>query len=114
LGCGLEKRYINLVYQPIVEADGSVSGIFAEGHDVTHQKRAETALRQLNEILEQQVKERTYERDLVWRIGPAGAEVRIRSGAGDRYRTSRPIGVRAGTTCDEDTAGDRRRICNRR
>ncbi|MCB8820478.1 PAS domain-containing protein [Microvirga rosea] len=64
----LEKRFLNLVYQPIVEADGSISGIFAEGHDVTHQRRAEKALRQLNETLEQQVRERTHERDLVWRM----------------------------------------------
>nr|WP_245435590.1 response regulator [Microvirga calopogonii] len=64
----MEQRFLNLVYQPIIEADGSVSGIFAEGHDVTHQMRAEQALRQLNETLEQQVKERTYERDLVWRM----------------------------------------------
>src|SRR5690606_31900360 len=67
-GGPLEKRFLNLVYQPIVEADGSVSGIFAEGHDVTHQLRAEKALRQLNETLEQQVRERTYERDAVWRM----------------------------------------------
>ncbi|WQO29905.1 PAS domain-containing protein [Microvirga lotononidis] len=67
-GGPLERRFLNLVYQPIVEADGSVSGIFAEGHDVTHQMRAEKALRQLNETLEQQVRERTFERDAVWRM----------------------------------------------
>jgi PAS domain S-box-containing protein len=64
----LEKRFVNLIYQPIVEADGSISGIFAEGHDVTHQMRAENALRQLNETLEQKIRERTLERDLVWRM----------------------------------------------
>ena len=68
LGGPLEKRFLNLVYQPILNADGSVSGIFAEGHDVTHQLRAENGLRRLNETLEQQVKERTHERDLVWRM----------------------------------------------
>jgi PAS domain S-box-containing protein len=67
-GGPLEKRFVNLIYQPIVEADGSTSGIFAEGHDVTHQVRAENALRQLNETLEQRIRERTLERDLVWRM----------------------------------------------
>jgi len=67
-GAPREKRYVNLIYQPIVEVDGSISGIFAEGHDVTHQMRAENALRQLNETLELKIRDRTLERDLVWRM----------------------------------------------
>ncbi|MGE4336831.1 MAG: putative bifunctional diguanylate cyclase/phosphodiesterase, partial [Pigmentiphaga sp.] len=31
----LEQRYIDLVYQPIREPDGEISGIFVQGHDVT-------------------------------------------------------------------------------
>jgi len=31
----LEQRYIDLVYQPIRESDGKISGIFVQGHDVT-------------------------------------------------------------------------------
>ncbi|MCJ2184332.1 PAS domain-containing protein [Novosphingobium sp. 1949] len=31
----LERRYVDLVYQPILEAD-AVTGIFVQGHDVTH------------------------------------------------------------------------------
>ncbi|GJD39338.1 Sensor histidine kinase RcsC [Methylobacterium bullatum] len=72
---GLEQRILNLVYQPITEADGSVTGIFAEGHDVTDRALAEDALRRLNETLEQQVQartqevqERTQERDRAWRL----------------------------------------------
>ncbi len=72
---GLEQRVVNLVYQPITEADGTVSGIFAEGHDVTDRAQAEDALRRLNETLEQQVQartkevqERTEERDRAWRL----------------------------------------------
>ena len=79
-GAPLEQRFINLVYQPIIEANGDVFGIFAEGSDVTDRVHAETALRELNERLEQEVEVRTRERDMVWRtsqdlfavIGPDG------------------------------------------
>jgi signal transduction histidine kinase/ActR/RegA family two-component response regulator len=37
-------RYLDFVYQPIIEADGSVSGIFVQGDDVTERKTAEDAL----------------------------------------------------------------------
>jgi two-component sensor histidine kinase len=35
-----EQRYIDFVYQPIRAEDGSVEGIFVEGHDVTSRVRA--------------------------------------------------------------------------
>ena len=57
----LEERFINLVYQPIRNADGAVEGIFVDGYDVTHQHRAESALQALNETLEQRVTLRTTE-----------------------------------------------------
>ncbi|BBE00150.1 hybrid sensor histidine kinase/response regulator (plasmid) [Sphingobium amiense] len=57
----LETRFVNLIYQPIVEPDGSVSGIFVDGYDVTHQKRAEDQLHNLNETLEHRVEQRTEE-----------------------------------------------------
>ena len=57
----LEERFINLVYQPIVNADGAVEGLFVNGFDVTHQHRAESALQSLNETLEQRVTLRTTE-----------------------------------------------------
>ncbi|HYD61129.1 MAG TPA: EAL domain-containing protein [Noviherbaspirillum sp.] len=41
--------YIDLVVQPITAADGSVSGLFVQGHDITPQKRAEDDLRISNE-----------------------------------------------------------------
>ena len=31
----LEERFIDLTYQPILDAGGSISGIFVQGHDVT-------------------------------------------------------------------------------
>nr|MDQ3032830.1 PAS domain-containing protein [Myxococcota bacterium] len=36
-GESTETRYLNFVYQPIVEADGTRSGVFALGNDVTDQ-----------------------------------------------------------------------------
>lgn len=68
VGSSGEERLVNLVYQPILDDGGKVRGIFAEGHDVTHQKRAEEALRALNETLAAQVEARTHERDMTWRI----------------------------------------------
>jgi PAS domain S-box-containing protein len=60
-GDPLEERFVNLIYQPIFESDGSASGIFVNGFDVTHQKRAEDQLQQMNETLEQRVEKRTRE-----------------------------------------------------
>ncbi len=57
----LEERYINLVYQPIFNADGAVEGLFVDGYDVTHQHHAESELQLLNETLEQRVMQRTTE-----------------------------------------------------
>ena len=54
-----EQRFVNLIYQPILEQDGKASGIFVNGFDVTHQKRAEDQLQRLNETLEHRVAERT-------------------------------------------------------
>ena len=40
-----EVRYVDLVYQPLVDDAGHSSGIFVQGHDVTDRKHAEDALR---------------------------------------------------------------------
>jgi PAS domain S-box-containing protein len=44
-----EERFLNFVYQPIFAPDGSVSGIFVQGHDITDRKRSEEALRESEE-----------------------------------------------------------------
>ncbi|MEO8757891.1 MAG: PAS domain-containing protein [Devosia sp.] len=38
-----EERFLDLIYQPITNSDGAVTGIFVQGHDVTDQKLAEIA-----------------------------------------------------------------------
>jgi PAS domain S-box-containing protein len=45
----VEERFLDFVYQPVFAQDGSVSGIFVQGHDVTEQRRAEDALRESEE-----------------------------------------------------------------
>jgi PAS domain S-box-containing protein len=66
----LEKRYLDLVYQPIIEADGAITGIFAQGHDVTGKVESEQALLELNADLERQVIERTQARGMTWQLSP--------------------------------------------
>lgn len=61
----LEDRFLTFVYQPIRDAAGNVTGIFAEGFDVTEAKKAEEELRLLNETLEQRVAEVLAERKLL-------------------------------------------------
>lgn len=56
-----DERFINLIYQPIFDVSGNVTGIFVDGFDVTHQKRAEDQLQSLNHTLEQRVEQRTHE-----------------------------------------------------
>ncbi len=48
-GQPLEERYVDFVYQPLRDADGSISGIFAQGVDLTGRKRAEEALLEIRE-----------------------------------------------------------------
>ncbi|MHA7633549.1 response regulator [Corallococcus sp. M7] len=58
-GGPLVEAFLDFVYQPIIEADGSVSGIFVQGHDMTAQKRAEDELARHRDHLEELVRERT-------------------------------------------------------
>lgn len=51
----MEERFVDLLYQPLYEADGTVSGIFAHGVDITEQvearRKAENANRLKDEFL---------------------------------------------------------------
>jgi PAS domain S-box-containing protein len=41
-----EERFLDFIYAPVLDDAGRVAGIFCEGHDVTEQVRAETAVRE--------------------------------------------------------------------
>jgi signal transduction histidine kinase len=43
-----EERFIDLLYQPVRDAGGAIVGIFAQGHDVTEQVQATSALEEAN------------------------------------------------------------------
>jgi PAS domain S-box-containing protein len=45
-GSPIEERFVDLVYQPVTDKEGQVTGIFAEGYDVTERVQAEESLRE--------------------------------------------------------------------
>ncbi|MBQ0821307.1 PAS domain S-box protein [Microvirga sp. HBU67558] len=45
-GSPVEDRFVDLVYQPVTDRDGKVTGIFAEGYDVTERVQAEESVRE--------------------------------------------------------------------
>jgi PAS domain S-box-containing protein len=55
-GAPLEERYMDFVYQPIIEDDGAVSGVFAVGSDITDRVQAEDQQRLLLDELNHRVK----------------------------------------------------------
>lgn len=55
-GAPLEERYLDFVYQPIIEPDGTASGVFVEGVDMTEQVHADERQRLLLDELNHRVK----------------------------------------------------------
>ncbi|MEX2536697.1 MAG: ATP-binding protein [Trueperaceae bacterium] len=53
------ERFLDFVYQPMREADGSISGIFVHAVDVTEHTRAVEALAKARNEMEQRVEDRT-------------------------------------------------------
>ncbi|WP_457940215.1 PAS domain S-box protein [Mesorhizobium sp. 10J20-29] len=45
-GAPIQERFVDLIYQPVRDPDGQVTGIFVQGTDVTDRLLAEEALRQ--------------------------------------------------------------------
>jgi PAS domain S-box-containing protein len=72
-----ESRFIDLLYEPIRDATGRVTGIFVGGYDVTESQRVAEALRlsgerlrELNAELERKVIERSQARGRTWQVSP--------------------------------------------
>ena len=63
-----QVRWIHVRAEIERDADGQPLRLVGAHIDITERKRAEVALQQLNETLEQQVAERTRERDRLWRV----------------------------------------------
>ncbi|WBV43726.1 response regulator [Pseudoroseomonas cervicalis] len=58
-GGGTREVFLDFVYQPILEPDGKVSGIFVLGYDVTEQTRVADELGRYKDQLEEMVRVRT-------------------------------------------------------
>ena len=72
-----EDRFIDLLYEPIRDAENRVTGIFVGGYDITEAHRVMGALRisserlrELNADLERKVIERTQARGRTWQVSP--------------------------------------------
>jgi len=55
-GAPLEERYLDFIYQPIIEPDGGATGVFVEGVDMTDQVQADQRQRLLLDELNHRVK----------------------------------------------------------
>lgn len=73
-GSPARELHLDFIYEPVVNEQGEVTGIFVQGHDVSEAHQAQLDLRvatdnlrALNETLEARVAQRTVERDRVWR-----------------------------------------------
>ncbi|MEJ7686914.1 MAG: PAS domain S-box protein [Variovorax sp.] len=62
-----ELRFWLTSFFPVFDADGGVAIVGVTVIDITERRRAEAAVREMNETLESQVAVRTAERDRVWR-----------------------------------------------
>ncbi|MFC3126805.1 response regulator [Pseudoroseomonas globiformis] len=60
-GSTLEERFLDFVFQPILDGEGQVSGIFVLGYDVSEQKRIADELAVYRDHLEEMVRSRTAE-----------------------------------------------------
>ena len=71
-----ERRFINLIYQPIVEK-GAVAGIFVEGSDVTEQHLARALVEEQVEELRRAERRLGFQLELADRLRPLASSVEV-------------------------------------
>ena len=91
-GGPLTENYVDLLYQPIFDSNGAVTGIFAQGHDVTDTHRAYEELAEKVELLE-----KSRARQAV-RLHLADALRHLLSGRDIYLQTSQLIGLHLGAS----------------
>ena len=90
-GGALEERFLDFVYQPLTDVDGSRVGIVAHGSDVTDQVRARRALEEVNLQLEERAAElRASERRLRELFAQAPVAVAVMEGPEHVYTIASP------------------------
>jgi len=56
-----EQRFVDFVYQPMLGADGELTGVFVQGHDVTDHKRSEALRTAHNKVLQLAIQDQPLE-----------------------------------------------------
>lgn len=74
----LRDRYVDVTYQPITAEDGSVTGIFLEGHDVTARVAAQAAVSDREDRLRLAI---DAGRMAAWDLDPGSGSVTLSAGA---------------------------------
>src|SRR6478736_7957667 len=62
------ERFWTTNWHPMKGPEGTIVGISVVAEEITERKRAEAALRELNETLERRIKEETQERLQIWNV----------------------------------------------
>ncbi len=62
------ERFWTTNWHPLKGPEGTIIGISVAAEEITERKRAAAALRELNETLEQRIKEETQERMQIWNV----------------------------------------------
>jgi PAS domain S-box-containing protein len=65
---GGEDRFWTTNWHPLSGPEGTITGISVAAEEITERKRVDTALRALNETLEQRVEQETSERTQIWNV----------------------------------------------
>ncbi len=86
-GAEREERLLDLVFQPVMDSEGSVQAIFVEGYDVTERAKAQAQVRQSEERFRALV---TATSDVVYQMSPDWKVMRQLDGRGFLANTTRP------------------------